>query len=131
MRHTRFKENQSYKSSPIYNQKEDRIYNKMYTSDWWWEKQKKLLAGATIIPILLTSDKTVMILSLKDQIFYLVYVTIDNLDVKTHQSQNRPGTLLVGYVPIVHKQAEDSNNKDGDFKIKTYHLTLKTIVECI
>ncbi len=34
--------------------------------NWWWEKQKELSIEATIIPILLASDKTVMSLSYGD-----------------------------------------------------------------
>ncbi len=75
----------------------------MYTGNWWWKKQKELPAGATIIPILLASDKTVMSLSHGDQVLWPVYVTIGNLDAKTRWSQNRPGTLLLGSIPIVHE----------------------------
>ncbi len=50
----------------------------MYTGNWWWEKQKKLPIKATIIPILLVSDKTKISLSHRDQVLWLVYVTIGN-----------------------------------------------------
>ena len=63
MGHTSFWENQTYQLSRVYNQKEDWVYNEMYMGDWWWNKQKELAVEATIIPILLVSDKTVMSLS--------------------------------------------------------------------
>ena len=129
MGHPGFWENQIYQPSCIYNQKDDRVYNEMHTGNWWWEKQKKLPAGATIIPVLLASDKTVMSLSHGDQILWPVYITIGNLDAKTRRSQNRPATLLLGSIPIVHERAEDSNNKDRDLKAKIYHLALKTMLE--
>jgi Plavaka transposase len=129
MGHPGFRENQTYQPSRIYNQNNDRVYNEMYTDNLWWEKQKELPAGATIIPILLASDKTVMSLSHRDRVLWPVYVTIDNLDAKTCRSQNRPGTLLLSSIPIVHKRAEDSNNKDRDLKAKTYHLALRTMLE--
>ncbi len=62
----------------------------MYTGNWWLEKQKELSTMAKIIPILLGSDNTVMSLSQEDQVFWLVYITIGNLDAKTHRSQNWP-----------------------------------------
>ena len=68
-----------------------------------------------------------MSLSYRDQILWPVYVTIVNLDVKTRWSQNRPGTLLLGFIPIVHERSEDSNNKDRDLKATIYHLALKTM----
>lgn len=50
--------------------------------NWWWKKQKNLPVKATIIPILLTSDKTVISLKHENQILWLVYITIDHLDIK-------------------------------------------------
>ncbi len=72
-----------------------------------------------------------MSLSHGDQVFWLVYVTIGNLDAKTRRSQNWPGTLLLDSIPIVYERAEDSNNKDRDLKSKTYHLALRIILKHI
>ncbi len=129
MGHPGLWENQTYQVSRIYNQNDDQVYNEMYMGNWQQEKQKELLARATIITILLASDKTVMGLSHGDQVFWSVYITIGNLDAKTNWSQNRPETLLLGLIPIVYKQAENSNNKDRDLKSKTYHLALRTMLE--
>ncbi len=70
-----------------------------------------------------------MSLSHGDQILWPVYVIIDNLDAKTRRSQNRPGTLCLNSIPIVHKRAEDSNNKNRDLKAKIYHLALETMLK--
>ena len=66
-----------------------------------------------------------------DQILGPVYVTIGNLDAKTHCSQNWPRILSLGLIPIVYERAEDLNNKDRDLKAKTYHLVLRTMLEYI
>ena len=42
-----------------------------------------------------------MSLSYGDQVFWPIYVTINNLNAKTRQSQNRSGILLLGSIPIV------------------------------
>ena len=39
----------------------------MHTGDWWWKQQIKHPPKVTIIPILLSSDKTVISLSHEDQ----------------------------------------------------------------
>lgn len=44
---------------------------------------KKYVAGAIIIPILLTNDKTIMSLSYGNQIFWPIYITQGNLNIKT------------------------------------------------
>ena len=84
---------------------------------------------ATIIPILFSSDKTVINLSHGDQTLWPVYITIGNLDSKTRRSQIRLGTLLLGSIPIVYERSEDGNNKDQDLKAKIYHLALTTMLQ--
>ena len=70
-----------------------------------------------------------MSLSHQDQILWPIYITRDNLDAKMGLSQNRLSILLLGFILIVYKQLENSNNKDRDLKTKIYHLALKTMLE--
>ena len=83
---------------------------------------------ATIIPILLSNDKTVMNLSYGDQTLWPIYIIMGNLDSKIRQSRTRPDILLLGSIPIVHEHSEDGNNKDQDLKAKIYHLALTTML---
>ena len=120
--------NQTYELCRVYNQNEDRVYNEMHTGDWWWKQQIEHPPEAIIIPILLSSDKTVMSLSHGDQTLWPVYITIGNLDSKTQRSQTRLGILLLGSIPSVHKRSKDGNNKNQDLKAKIYHLALTTML---
>ncbi len=70
-----------------------------------------------------------MSFSYRNQVFWSVYVSISNLDAKMWQSQNWPDILLLGSIPIVHKQVEDPNNKDRDLKAKIYLLALETMLK--
>ena len=92
------------------------------------KNKKKHPSGVTIIPILLSSNKTVMSLSHRGQMLWPVYITIENWDGKTWRSQKRPGTLLLSSIPIVHERSEDGDNKNKDLKAKIYHLDLKTML---
>ncbi len=83
MGHPDLQYKQIYEPCHVYNQNEYRVYNKMHTGDGWWKQQMKHLLGATIIPILLLSNKIIMSLSNRDQTLWPVYITIGNLDSKT------------------------------------------------
>ena len=39
------------------------------------------------------------------------------------------GTLLLGYISIIHEWSEDTNNKNKNLKAKIYQMTLKTILQ--
>ena len=129
MRHPGFWHNKTFEPSCIYNENEEQVNNEMHTGKWCWKQQKEHFPQATIIPILISSDKTVMSLSHGDQTLWPVYITIGNLDAKTRRSQKRLGTLLLGSIPIIHERSEDANNKDKNLKAKIYHMALKTMLQ--
>ena len=70
-----------------------------------------------------------MSLSHGDQVFWLVFITIDNLNIKMRSTQNWPNTSLLDFILIVHGQVEDPNNKDRDLKAQIYHLALETMLK--
>ena len=84
---------------------------------------------ATIIFILISSDKTVISLSHGYQILWPVYIIIGYLDAKTWRSQKRPEILLLGSISIIYKRSKDVNNKNKDLKAKIYHMALKTMLQ--
>lgn len=68
-----------------------------------------------------------MIFSYRGQTLWPIYITIENLDVKTWQSQKWLKSLLFGSIFIFYKQLKNQNNKNKDLKTKIYHIVLKTI----
>jgi hypothetical protein len=58
-----------------------RLYHDMHTGRWWWETQEaieKNTPGATIIPVILSSDKT-QVTKFQNKLVYPVYMTIGNI----------------------------------------------------
>ncbi|KIM62574.1 hypothetical protein SCLCIDRAFT_24878 [Scleroderma citrinum Foug A] len=58
---------------------ENRIYDEMWTGDWWWETQGKLAEGAVVAPVILLSDKTLLSVFRRDKKAWPVYLTIGNI----------------------------------------------------
>lgn len=79
------------------------IWNEMWTGSWWWDQQRLLPPGSTLIPVLLASDKTQLTQHHGDKSSHPVYMTIGNLDKKTRRAQKRPSKILLGFLPIVDK----------------------------
>ena len=71
----------------------------------------------------------VMSFSHSNQTLWSVYITIENLDVKTRQSQKLPRMLFLSSIPIFYEQSEDANNKNKDLKAKIYHIALKSMLQ--
>ncbi|KAJ3847301.1 hypothetical protein EV368DRAFT_76759 [Lentinula lateritia] len=99
-----------------------RLYHDFNTGKWWWNTQKALEAdkpGATIIPIIISSDKT--------QAAYPVYLTIGNLPKEIRRKPSQQGQILLVYLPT--SRLEHIKNKAGRCRTlaNLFHACMKDL----
>ncbi|KAI0331458.1 hypothetical protein GY45DRAFT_1248627 [Cubamyces sp. BRFM 1775] len=78
-----------------------RVYFDLHTGEWWWATQEELerqRPGATIIPVIISSDKTQLTL-FGSKTAYPVYLTIGNLPKDVRRQPSRRGQILLAYLP--------------------------------
>ncbi|TBU21176.1 hypothetical protein BD311DRAFT_812584, partial [Dichomitus squalens] len=78
-----------------------RVYFDMNTGKWWWATQKELEKrnpGATVVPIVISSDKTQLTL-IGNKTAYPVYMTLGNLPKDIRSKPSRRGQILLAYLP--------------------------------
>ncbi|KAJ7756682.1 hypothetical protein B0H16DRAFT_1662562 [Mycena metata] len=78
-----------------------RMYHNMHTGKWWWSTQKEVEKehpGATIIPIIISSDKTQLTV-FGNKTAYPVYMTLGNIPKEIRCKPSRRGYVLLGYLP--------------------------------
>ncbi|KAJ7140543.1 hypothetical protein C8R43DRAFT_954828 [Mycena crocata] len=108
-----------------------RLYHDMHTGKWWWatqrelEKQKK---GATIIPIIISSDKTQLTL-FRNRTAYPVYLTIGNIPKDIRRKPSRQAQILLGYLPT--SKLEHITVKASRRRVLTnlFHACMSKILE--
>ena len=99
-----YKKHLSYAPRREYTEAEgERVYSEMCTGDWWWETQGKLLPGATIIPIICSSDETHLTNFSGDQKAWPLYLTIGNLDSVVRNKPSYLGYITLALLPVPPK----------------------------
>ncbi|EGO02615.1 hypothetical protein SERLA73DRAFT_150295 [Serpula lacrymans var. lacrymans S7.3] len=61
-------------------QKENRIYNEIWTGKWWHAIQADLPKGAALLPVMISTDKTQLTQFSDSKCVYPVYLTLGNIN---------------------------------------------------
>lgn len=107
------------------------LYHDMHTGRWWWATQDAVEAnspGATIIPIIISSDKTqVMLFGNKSA--YPIYMTIGNLPKEIRSKPSRQGYILLGYIPVTKLSQISSKASRCRALLNLTHAALTVMLE--
>ncbi|EJF59254.1 hypothetical protein DICSQDRAFT_65323 [Dichomitus squalens LYAD-421 SS1] len=108
-----------------------RLYHDMHTGQWWWSIQETLEEqnpGATVIPVIISSDKTQLTL-FRNKTAYPVYLTIGNLPKSIRQKPGRQGQILLAYLPT--SRLEHITNKAARRRVlaNLFHACMSKLLE--
>jgi hypothetical protein len=121
--HFFFRANLIYASIRQFNDNDERIRIKMNIEDWWWHKQNEVFEKTTIISLLVANDKILLFQHRDDQITWLVYFIIKNLNRETKRNQTRLNDFLLDF--NFHAQYSDKNR----MKTQIWHKNLSFMLK--
>ncbi|KZT63719.1 hypothetical protein DAEQUDRAFT_679874 [Daedalea quercina L-15889] len=108
-----------------------RLYHDLHTGKWWWATQELLECekpGATVMPIILSSDKT-QLTSFRNKTAYPVYLTIGNLPKEIRRKPSHRGQILLVYLPT--SRLEHIKNKAAHQRTlaNLFHACMSVVTE--
>ncbi|KAJ7690245.1 hypothetical protein B0H17DRAFT_1201811 [Mycena rosella] len=106
------------------------VFSEMWTGEWWKEIQKRLPPGATIAPLILSSDKTMLSNFRGDNSAWPVYLSIGNIGKETRRQVSAHATVLIGYLPIPKFDCFDKNMRSLA-KYRLFHQCMTVLLASV
>lgn len=92
--------------------------------------KKRLPNGATIVPLIISSDKTLLSNFRGDCSAWPVYLTIGNIGKETRRQVSSHATVLLGYIPIPKFDCFDEKTRSLA-KYRTFHYCMSIITKSV
>ena len=125
------------------------MYHDMHTGRWWWTTQVRILTssfasvshpiwtqekldrdcpGVTVIPIIISTNKTQLTL-FKNKTAYPLYLTIGNIPKEICHKLSFRGYILLAYLPTTRLQHVSNQAQQRRLLASLYHACMKRILQ--
>ncbi|PPQ71533.1 hypothetical protein CVT26_010393 [Gymnopilus dilepis] len=127
-----FKGHQHFQPTQMYSDEggKNRVYGEMHTADWWWKTQKSLPPGATLCPLILSSDKTSLSRFSGDKSAWPVYISTAIIDKDVRRKPTSYATVLLGYIPVCKLECFTANRRSEE-GYNLFHQCMRKMLEPI
>ncbi|KAG9088545.1 hypothetical protein FRC06_001978, partial [Ceratobasidium sp. 370] len=106
-----------------------RVYDQMWSGDWWWRIQNLLGEHATVAPIVLAADKTQLTRFSGNKSAWPVYLTIGNISKEIRKQPSERATLLVGFIPVNALTNITNKTRRQELGWQLFHTCMELILE--
>ncbi|KAI0056853.1 hypothetical protein BV25DRAFT_1872634 [Artomyces pyxidatus] len=103
-----------------------RIFSEMHTGNWWSRIQSRLPPGATVVPTIISSDKTELNVFNGGETAYPLYLTIGNLSRGIRRKPSLHAQVLVSYLPTPDLTGHSDSN-ERILRARVFHAAMEHI----
>ncbi|KAG1753701.1 uncharacterized protein EDB91DRAFT_1234119 [Suillus paluster] len=119
-----------------YSTEDTRCFKNFFSGDWAWGQadiiaQNEVNHGSTFVPLIISSDKTTVLVATGHTKYHPLYMSIGNIFNST-QHAHCNGVVLVGFLAIPKTTKEHAGDTAyHDFQQQMFHCSLAKIFEAI
>ncbi|KIY47149.1 hypothetical protein FISHEDRAFT_20254, partial [Fistulina hepatica ATCC 64428] len=124
-----FKDQLVYVPERVFNDKDNRVYNEMWTGQWWEETQDRLPYGATIAPVIIATDKTQLTMMTGGKVAYPMCLTIGNLPKSICRRPSMKACILVAYLPVEKVPKQRNNKQQRSRTQRVFHKSMCEVLK--
>ncbi|KAJ4471459.1 hypothetical protein J3R30DRAFT_3407826 [Lentinula aciculospora] len=110
----------------------EQLYHDMHMGSWWWSIQekidKKAGPGRTVVPIILSSDKTQVTVFCNKSV-YPVYMSIGNIPKEIRRKPSHRAYILLGYLPTTNLSHIQNAASQRRSIANLFHTCMRHIVK--
>ncbi|KAG8734472.1 hypothetical protein FRC10_011708 [Ceratobasidium sp. 414] len=125
-KHMHFTPERRYKTAD----RRNRIYGNPWTAKWWWRTQMRIPdKSATIVPLIIASDRTRLSTMAGGQEAYPLYISVGNIQKSVRRRTTSKATALLAYLPVEEfENAVDADQK-ARLKNELTHRAMEKVTE--
>ncbi|KAG9123430.1 hypothetical protein FRC07_014952, partial [Ceratobasidium sp. 392] len=107
-----------------------RVYDEMWSGDWWWRMQYLIgNENGTVVPLIISTDKTTMTNNPLGDMAHPVYLSIGNISKTIRRKPTKRAMVLVGYLPVDSFKDVKHDDTRRRFRCELFHRSLACIFE--
>ncbi|EPS95130.1 hypothetical protein FOMPIDRAFT_1133006, partial [Fomitopsis schrenkii] len=122
----------AYRPSRVFtnHSKDSRVYTEMWTGKWWHAVQSILPKGATVAPIIISTNKTQLTQFSGNRLAYPVYMTLGNIPKALRRKPSKHACVLIGYLSVDKVDRTGITDKKQRALVQQlFHVSVKMILE--
>ncbi|QRV97139.1 DNA-dependent ATPase [Ceratobasidium sp. AG-Ba] len=104
------------------------IWDEMWTGREWARVQRELPEGATVVPVILASDKTHLTQHQGGKEAWPVYLSVGNLKKDTRKCIGSHAMVLIGMLPVTELKIFDEDTR-GVEKKRLFHECMRELLQ--
>ncbi|KAG8738093.1 hypothetical protein FRC10_007286 [Ceratobasidium sp. 414] len=108
----------------------NRIYGNPWTAKWWWRTQMRIPdKSATIVPLIIASDRTRLSTMAGGQEAYPLYLSVGNIEKSVRRRTTSKATALLAYLPVEEFENAVDTDEKARLKNELTHRAMEKVTE--